>query len=267
MDEISKRSLKLWFVFLVAVLAIIGVFLLPPIPQDPGYHDFADRRFINGIPNFWNVVSNAPFIIVGFLGILLLVQRPVEGCLPGIRPACFVFFSGVFLTGIGSGYYHLGPSNETLFWDRLPMTISFMAFFSIIIGGHLSPVLGHRLLWPLVLAGIISIAYWYITEMQGQGDLRPYALVQFLPVILIPMIMILFKSRLNENIYLWAVIVAYIVSKIAELLDGSIYGTLGVISGHSLKHIIAAVGAGFLYLALRRRALTGTDAQEPVPEC
>jgi hypothetical protein len=239
-----------------AVLAIAAVTFMDPIPQDPAYHNFVDQRTLNGVPNFWNVASNALFVIAGLLGLLLLVrQQPVTGGLPELRPVYLVFFIGVLLTGFGSGYYHLDPSNETLVWDRLPMTLAFMAFFSMIIGEYLSPGLGRALLWPLLVIGILSIVYWHITERAGRGDLRPYALVQFLPMVLIPMILLLFRPRLNGSIFLWAMIGAYVVSKITEYFDAELYAASATLSGHSIKHIAAAIGTLFIYVALRKRQL------------
>ena len=72
------------------------------------------------------------------------------------------------------------------------MTIAFMAFMSIIIGEYISEKAASTALIPLVLIGIISVIYWYITEQAGQGDLRPYALVQFLPMVIIPMVLLMF---------------------------------------------------------------------------
>ena len=236
------------------ILLVAAVWLLvPPIAQDPAYHDFTDRRRFLGIPNFWNVVTNLPFILVGAAGVYLLSRGGVRGGLPELRPSAMAFFAGVALTGFGSGYYHLEPTNTTLVWDRLPMAISFMAFFSIILGEHLSVQAGRRLLWPLVIAGIASVLYWHLTEQQGRGDLRPYALVQFLPFLLIPLVMLIFRSRLTGTGYLWGVIAAYLASKLAEFLDAEIYTWTGMISGHSLKHLLAAAGAWLFYRALQRR--------------
>jgi hypothetical protein len=67
------------------------------------------------IPNFWNVVSNIPFIAIGAAGL----WRFRDG------PATIILFLGFFLTGVGSSYYHWHPNDATLFWDRLPMTLSF----------------------------------------------------------------------------------------------------------------------------------------------
>lgn len=133
------------------------------------------------------------------------------------------------------------------------MTWAFMAFFCMIIGEHLSPGLGRKLLWPLLLAGVLSIVYWHVTESAGQGDLRPYALVQFLLMLLVPLILLMFGSRLDGTVYLWGMLAAYVVSRLAEYYDAEIYAITGFVSGHSLKHIIAAGGSLFIYLALRQR--------------
>ena len=262
MNDMNGLTLRLAGILGLAVLAIGVVLFIPPIPQDPAYHAFVDQRTLYGIPNFWNVVSNLPFVIAGLLGLLMLTSRqPVTGGLPAQWPAYLVFFAGVFLTGFGSAYYHLDPTNETLVWDRLPMTLAFMAFFSMIVGEYLSPGVGRALLWPLLLVGVLSIVYWHITESAGHGDLRPYALVQFLPVVLIPMILLMFRSRLNGSIFLWAMIAAYVISKITEYYDAGIYAAIGTLSGHSIKHIVAAVGTLFIYLALRRRRQVGNDSR------
>ena len=128
-------------------------------------------------------------------------------------------------------------------------------FFSIIVGEYLSPGAGRALLWPLLLVGVLSIVYWHMTERAGDGDLRPYGLVQFLPMVLIPMILLMFRSRLNGSVFLWANIAAYALSKITEHYDAEIYALTGTLSGHSIKHVLAAVGTLFIYLALRRRRL------------
>jgi hypothetical protein len=56
------------FVGLMAA-SLVALLLPPPLPRDQDYHDFADRRTLLGVPNFWNVVSNIPFIVTGALGL------------------------------------------------------------------------------------------------------------------------------------------------------------------------------------------------------
>ena len=121
---------------ILTVVSIIGLLLIPPISQDQDYHQFADQRTLLGIPNFWNVVSNLPFLAAGALGLQRFYQKP----------ATFVLFSGFLLTGFGSSYYHWNPSDQTLFWDRLPMTLCFMAILSTAIEERVDARVGTVLL-------------------------------------------------------------------------------------------------------------------------
>jgi len=254
----SKQS-KIHLILGIAFVATLGDWFLPPIPQDPDYHLFADTGKYLGIPNFWNVVSNAPFLLVGALGLLHVGHS--QGTLPELKTHYQVFFIGVFLTGLGSAYYHWSPNNLTLVWDRLPMTIAFMALFAMIIGEHIDVDLSRKLLWPFLFVGIASVWYWHWTETQGRGDLRLYALVQFLPMLIIPLTLILLPSRFDTVRHIWWGLAAYGVSKLLEHFDHEIQGLLIVIGGHPLKHLAAALGTYAFYVALRVRRL----AQAPNP--
>jgi hypothetical protein len=221
----------------VTIAAIAAAFWLDPIPQDPGYHEFADDRALFGIQNFWNVATNLPFLIIGMLG-LAWQSRLKWGPL---RPAYIVLSIGVALVGFGSAYYHWAPSTPTLVWDRLPMTVAFMALFAAVIQDRVSESLGRALLWPLIAAGAATIAWWYWSELGGRGDLRPYAIVQFLPMLLIPLMLLLFRGKALRDAWLWATLAAYALAKAAEYFDAAIYATTGALSGHSLKHLLAAL--------------------------
>lgn len=246
----TDKRLKIMLATIIA--AIIVVFSMNPIAQEPAYHNFADQRRIFGMANFFNVLSNLPFVIVGIMGIRLVVLHQITGGLAELRSLYLTFFAGVLMTGFGSAYYHYQPGNQTLLWDRLPMTIAFMAMFCAIVGEYISTQLAQKIFVPLLIAGIASVVYWYVTELNGHGDLRAYVLVQFLPVLLIPLILWLFDSNMNNDKYIWGVIVAYALSKLMELFDARLYDMLGLLSGHSLKHLIAAFGTLIFYWALRR---------------
>ncbi|MGZ8223761.1 MAG: ceramidase domain-containing protein [Methylobacter sp.] len=244
---------RLKIILAIVAVAILAAMTIKPIPQDPAYHNFADQRVILNIANFYNVLSNIPFIIVGVMGMQFVVSGRANGGLAELQAVYLMFFAGVLLTGLGSAYYHYHPANQTLLWDRLPMTIAFMALFTAIVGEYISSKIALKLFVPLLVSGMASVLYWYIPELNGRGDLRVYALVQFLPVLLIPLILWLFKSPLKGSKYIWGVIGMYVLSKLLEFFDAGVYRGLGLISGHSLKHVFAALGAYIFYLALRNR--------------
>ena len=250
----SAMSLKIAFKYgLLASIAMTGIVLAlikDPISQSLDYHCFADGRNLYGIPNFWNVISNLPFVIIGISGIVFLLRKQKEA---SRDTASLVFFSGILLTGFGSVWYHLHPDNHTLIWDRLPMTIAFMAFFSVIIRECMHAQTGKMALWPLLFLGVLSVYYWQMTESRGQGDLRFYFLVQFLPVLLIPLILLLFKPNGFPKVYFWLVLLAYVVAKVFEIKDVELFHSTGI-SGHSIKHLMAAV-APLIFLAGLRKTL------------
>ncbi len=253
------KTNKIILILIVSSLCIIAATLVSPIAQDPAYHNFADTRSLHGIANYLNVVSNIPFILFGFIGLYKATRNIHIQDTKKLQRAYTLFFTGALMVGFGSGYYHLNPTTSTLLWDRMPMTIAFMALFSIVISEYISLRAGRLLLIPLLAIGIGSVIFWYQSEQSGAGDLRPYALVQFLPMLLIPAILVLFKSENTHSRYLWALLVFYLLSKISEYLDVYILNLSGEISGHSLKHLFASFGIVFFYLHFNKRLKTTNE--------
>jgi hypothetical protein len=166
---------KRWLLLLVSALAMVGLCLVGPIPQDASYHRLADSRQVAGIGNFWNVVSNVPFLLAGLFGL----SRYSRLTAPDSRPGYLVLCVGVCLVCFGSAYYHLSPSNFSLLWDRLPMTVVFMALLALVLAERVTHRHAQLILGLLVTFGVSAALYWSWTEAQRRGDLRPYALVQF----------------------------------------------------------------------------------------
>lgn len=239
------RSFKINALLGLFLLVIVVVFSLNPISQDPEYHDFYDKRYWLGITNFGNVISNLPYLLVGIMGIATVLKFKNDNskfCIKIEILPFLVAFIGIFLVGLGSGYYHLNPNNHTLVWDRLPMTIGFAAIFSTIIIERINLKVGMLFLPLLLILGIFSIVYWNYTESLGRGDLRLYALVQFFPILAIPLIIALFPAKYSGTYYLGEMVFWYIIAKLLEYFDGQIFELSSfVISGHSLKHLASAV--------------------------
>jgi len=237
-----------WLLGAVTVGGVAAACWFPPLPQDPTYHVFADRRTFFGIPNFWNVCSNLAFVLVGAFGL-----RPFSRLrLSSSRTAYVVFCLGVVGVGFGSAYYHYAPSTPTLVWDRLPMTVAFMALFAMVVRDRIAASCGRVLLWPLVLAGVTSVGYWHWSECHGRGDLRAYAVIQFLPMLLMPLMLLLYSGTGLRTPWLWGTLGTYAVAKVAEHFDAAMYDTTGLVSGHSLKHVFGALAVLWVLFAVRR---------------
>lgn len=237
-----------WRDSLIAALIIISfvsLFLLKPISQDLTYHMYADKRTLLGINNFFDVVSNLPFFFTGIIGLITVFKNW------GISSSWswLVLFLSVLLVSLGSTYYHLNPENNTLTWDRLPMAVGFMALFVIILTDYVSKHLEKWLLVPMCLLGIFSVMYWHLTD-----DLRIYAWVQFVSLALILIIIFVYKPTHLRTKYILYAFLFYILSKITEYLDQPIYElSMEVVSGHTIKHLLAAMATFYFYILLTRR--------------
>ncbi|MDO6432844.1 ceramidase domain-containing protein [Flavitalea sp. BT771] len=238
-------SNKVSILIVLTILATVGVFMAGAIPESGVYHDFADKRPLWGIPHFFNVVSNLPFIITGIVGLIMVGRSSAPGPVPSIYA---VLFAGVLLTGLGSAWYHIAPDNNTLVYDRIPMTIVFMSLLSATLSEFVNPRLGGLLLGPLVITGVTSVWWWHYTELQGAGDLRLYILVQYYPMLLIPLILWLFPSAGSRRggQQLAGVVIWYFIAKACDIFDRFIYAFTGFVSGHTLKHLAAAVATLYL---------------------
>lgn len=233
-------------VALVAGVCIAGgltTALLPPIPQWPSYHAFCDGRPWGPVPNGANVWSNLPFVLLGAWG--LISRRVAEERWE--RLAWTVLAAAVFAVGFGSGYYHWAPTDDRLFWDRLPMTVIFTSLLAITIGERI----GVRLLAPLLAAGVAGLLYW-----RWVGDTRLYGLLQGLAIALIPLMLALFPPRYTRSGDVWGAFGLYAAAKLAEHLDAPIHAaTSGLVGGHPIKHLLAAAAIGLLLAHSRRRRL------------
>jgi hypothetical protein len=229
----------------VVTLSFIGFLSSESMPQDPAYHNFADQRGVAGIPNLANVVSNIPFLAVGIIGLALCLRQRKTGA----SASWTTFFVGIALVSFGSGYYHLTPDNATLVWDRLPMTVAFMGLFVALLSEHMHESLGRFLLVPALAVGLASVAWW-----RYAGDLRFYYWVQLAPLLLIPVSLALFPPRYTHRAYLLYGLAFYVLAKIAEIFDQELFAlTSHSVSGHSVKHLLAACAPLFVYLMLWRR--------------
>lgn len=242
--KLKKATIGYILLVVTVIAGIVATFIAPPIAQDAAYHQFSDQVTVLGIPNFWNVVSNVPFLIVGALGLVRL-----QAIVSTSKIQYLLFFLGVALVSIGSGYYHLHPSNSSLVFDRLPMTIAFMALFSIVISEFINDKLGLQLLLPLIIIGQLSIVYWLFFN-----DLKVYVFVQFYPILAILILLISFKSKYNFTIGYWWLVLAYVAAKLLEHFDNETHHLLGFLSGHTLKHLAAAIGIYCLLITYQKRA-------------
>jgi len=245
------RKYRFEIIVFIFLLFIIAMSIMGPIPQDLEYHDFADTRNYFGIPNFWNVASNIPMFFLGIFGIAFSVKTWNSN--PGLVSKLIPLLLSIGILGafFGSSYYHWAPDNNSLVWDRLPMTLMFMPLFALLIYDFIGRRAGEVAFYLLIPIGILSIFYWQYSESIGQGDLRLYVFVQFFPIIIVPFIIWLFPKQRTYIKYIIYILVWYILAKLAEQFDDIIFDSLQFWSGHTIKHLLASVALFYILLLLK----------------
>jgi hypothetical protein len=237
-----------WAALLLPACAVaLALALLPPFPQPQEYHRFADARAFFGMPNFLDVVSNLAFLAVAVAGLFVTLRKVSER---GERLPYALFFLALGATAFGSVWYHLAPDNARLFWDRLPISICFAALLSAVIAERISIRGGLPL---LVAAGAGMTWYWLWSETRGAGNVLSYFAFQLYALLVILLLMHLFPPRYSRGADLYRMILLYGAALAAELLDRYIFAFGEVVSGHTLKHLLAALAAYQLVRMLRLR--------------
>jgi hypothetical protein len=241
-----------------SILALAIAYTRPAIRQSLDYHCFADDRTFFGVPNALNVLSNIPFLLVGIAGLIAChTSRRTVHYTAQVERWCFpAFFLGVGLTSLGSGFYHHAPSNERLLWDRLPMAIAFMGLFAAIIAERVDLRFGLSLLVPLLVLGLGSVVYWNWSD-----DLRFYYLVQYYPMVAIPLMLLFFPGRYTLTAIWFVVLGFYALAKVCEEFDRAIYEKMRhFVSGHTLKHFLAAAATiCVLWIFVTRRPTSSAE--------
>lgn len=230
---------------LVTLCAVTAMLVHGPIAQLADYHDFADKRIWQSMPNAADVLSNLGFFIVGAWGMLRM--RTAAPTLPGMS-GYRLFLISLMLTALGSTFYHLAPDNSRLIWDRLPIAL---ACAGLLAGVRAQTHGGGRHDVMLLAAlAVFSVAWWHITGRYGDGDLRPYLLLQGLPLVLIPLWLWIYRAPRIDWMYFGGAIIMYIAAKAAELHDRDVMAATGILSGHTLKHLLATGAAALLTLRI-----------------
>jgi hypothetical protein len=262
LNPVARRFMSDWRGWLLAGSAgvfILAAILVPAMPQPLSYHAFADSRTLWSVANFLNVLSNLPFLAGGALGLALIWKGGGQFIDQREQLPYLIFFLGALLTSFGSAYYHAAPDNARLVWDRLPMTFGFAGLVAAATAERANLVLGLRALFPLLALGAATVLYWYASERMGAGNIIPYMAYQGWSILVIVLLIAAFPARRYSHggLLVWAAL-WYGLAKLFEIFDLAIYRLLGgTLSGHTIKHLLAA---GAVFAVLRQLRLRGALA-------
>ena len=217
------------------ILILLAIFL-PSIEQNQNYHNFADQRVLFGVNNAFDTLSNLAFIIVGILGLVNFYNNHYIKISNSFSVILNLFFISIILTGLGSSFYHLSPNDFTLVFDRLAMSLVFASILAMLAYLKISPRFGLHTLAELLILAPLTVLIW-----KFNGNLTPYVVLQFGGIILVILTLLLTKTRMQGPCFT-SLIILYGAAKLVEFYDEKIFNlSQNLISGHTLKHLIAAL--------------------------
>jgi hypothetical protein len=164
------------------------------------------------------------------------------------RAMASLFFAGLVATSACSSWYHLHPDDARLMVDRSGMAVAFAGMVGLAVttrvGERAGALAGLGLLlaapWTIHIAASGELLPWAVLQFGGMAALCALACLRPLPAALAPS---------------WiAILLIYAVAKLAELGDAAVFDATGhIVSGHTLKHVVAAFAALPLIAALNAR--------------
>jgi hypothetical protein len=243
--EMTKRETGLaLLVVLLGVIALTG----PHVAALPDYNHFADGRAWKGVPYAGDVLSNLGFLVAGFSGIWTLWRLPPRAVTNMERAMAILFFCGLVVTAACSGWYHLQPDDARLAIDRGGMVLAFAGLLGFAAATHVSERAA-----ALTGLGLLLVAPLAIRAATG-GELLPWAVLQFGGMAMLCAVARLCPLPSAVRVQWLAIVAIYGVAKLAEVGDAVVFDlTHHLVSGHTLKHLIAAMAAWPLIAALRDR--------------
>lgn len=237
-ERLERRLLTVLLLLLALAIAA------PMIGQPAHHHDFADHRLICGIPFAMDVLSNLPFAAWGVMGVWLAwpvacARRSAFAHQRDQGRMALLFFGGLLATAACSAWYHLGPDNAGLVVDRIGMVVAFAGLLGLAAGGRISARAGRALAGMVLLLGPLSVAVW-----SSSGNVAPWLVLQFGGMALVLWFAFLPRRPAALDVRWGAVIAFYALAKLFEMADAQVFELTGyLVSGHSLKHVVASFAA------------------------
>ena len=239
---------------------LLLAWLAPPLAQPVHYHQFADQRSWLGLPFAMDVLSNLPFAGFGLAGLLCLRRLSATQLGAAQRSLATLFFGGLVLTAVCSAWYHWQPDDAGLAVDRIGMAVAFAGLLGLAVAGRMSVRAGVLTAVAVLLLGPFSVGVWAVS-----GNVLPWGVLQFGSLALL-LVLAWLKPLPGALAVRWGVVILiYAVAKVLEQMDHAVFALAGqVVSGHSLKHVVAALVAWPVISALTRLGQNAADSAQPL---
>lgn len=257
-DHAERLSPAEWALCAALAVAAAAAVWAPPVAPHTGYHAFADARGWGHLPFAADVLSNLAFAIVGALGLRSLARSAGLALAHAAAQvaASLVLCLGLLFTAVVSGVYHLHPDDAGLALDRMGMAWVFTGVMGVAVANRVSD----RAAWTaMALLAVLAPAAAAVAWVANNA--MPWAVVQFGGLFVLAGLAALPARQGQTALPLVALLVGYAVAKVAEMSDQWVFDlTAGLVSGHTLKHVLAACAVWPVLTALVYR-----DALPAVP--
>jgi len=252
----SRVRWRAWALAGVALaLFVLLRLVLGPLAQQASYHDLADTRTLGPVPRVGDVLSNLAILAAGLWGATLGPKLRADD---GERLAWRMLVAATIATALGSTWYHLAPSDATLVWDRLPMSLVMAALLALVLADRVDARFAREALLPFGAVGVASVAWWAAT-----ADLTLYAVVRVGTGAAIVVLLILRPGRTRGAGWLWAAIALDVAMTLLERYDRAVWDATGELaSGHNVKHLLAGAVLACVFAWLTHRAPRPATAQD-----
>jgi hypothetical protein len=252
LNQIAFVLLALWLVATLWVPLVSSAMGLSVeaigLGSSPGHvHPFADTRTLWGVAHGMDVLSNLPFVLGGLWGFWSLVGRRMP---PTTAQAMSVFFAGLVCTGLGSAWYHLAPDASGLVLDRLGMAVAFAGALALGVAERVSACASRITLWLALVVALLSAVMPH-----SHGNVWPWVVVQLGGMALMLWLALQKPVKGAVGVRIGLLIALYAVAKVLESADTLIFHATGeTVSGHTLKHLVAALAVWPVVAAVRQNA-------------
>lgn len=237
-----------------AAAVLLILVWLPPVSRGPGFHNYADERSWLGIPYAGDVLSNLPFVLVGLAGLQVVpLLAPRSRVVAALMSGAFV---GV---GFGSGLYHMHRTDLTLVLDWLPIVLVLSWLTALVISDRIGVRAGRAAAWLLPAAAVATVMVWWLGGGTTGGDMRWYVGLQLSLVVITPAVALMYPAGLLGTRELLLAVACFLAARTVNLYDHALLDAIGI-SGHSLKHLFAALASWCVIRSIRRAAVPRSDA-------
>lgn len=249
MTDALGRRCALVLLAALTLAALVGLLAWGPVPLDAGTHRYADQRDWLGLPNAGNVLANLPLLLVALWGWHATLA---SGWPARLRRAWAGFHACAVGGSAIAAIYHVAPTATGYVLAQMAMSAAFVLLTLGMLAERVHAGIGGRpVATTATLVGAATLAALASGSVgDGAVDLRPFLLLQLIPVLLIPAGALSLPGAHTRPSDWLLMLVAYVAAQAFDVADAAIHAATGWIGGHALMHLaLAGVAARLAYRA------------------